>query len=99
MNTIETLEKKWLESLSRHWWVLLARRIAGVLFSVLLWSLLANESVETLIFAFAVYAFIDGLLQMWMAFFERKEKDNWLTLFLWGAGSVFVGFLIFLHPV
>ena len=98
MNTIQTLEKKWLESLSRHWWVLFGRGVAGVLFSILLWTLPANESVETLIFAFAVYALIDGLLQMWTAFFERKERDNWLILFLWGAGSVLVGFLVFFAP-
>ncbi len=98
MNTIQTLEKKWLESLSRNWWVLFGRGVAGVLFSILLWTLPANESVETLIFAFAVYALIDGLLQMWTAFFERKERDNWLIHFLWGAGSVLVGFLVFFAP-
>lgn len=98
MNTIQTLEQQWVESLSRHWWVIFCRGLVAIFFSILLWTLPANESIQTLILAFAIYAFVDGALQIWTAIFERKQRDNWIILLLWGGASVLVGILVFLAP-
>lgn len=98
MSQIEKVEKQWVETLSRHWWVLLLRGIASIVFGIMLWVLPAQESIETLILIFAVYAFVDGVLQIWTAITQRKQRENWIMLLVWGMVSIVASIVIFSAP-
>lgn len=98
MADIKLEEKQWLNSLSRQWGVLLSRGIAALLFAVALLVLPVEESIETLVFLFAIFVFIDGALQLITAVKERKHKQNWFILLLWGLVGIFAGIFTFYAP-
>lgn len=98
MDVKETLQNQLVGALARNWWILLLRGIASLLFGLMLWTLPVAESVETLILVFGVFAFVDGALQVWTALIERKERDNWLVLLLWGLVGIAAGVMTFAVP-
>ncbi|WP_051563821.1 HdeD family acid-resistance protein [Enterovibrio calviensis] len=98
MDSTEALAKQMVGVLSRNWWVLLLRGIASIVFGFMLWTLPAEESIETLVLVFGVYAFVDGSLQVWTALVERKDHDNWIVLLLWGAVGIAAGIMTFAVP-
>lgn len=40
----------------------------------------------------------DGLLQSWTAIIERKDRENWILLLLWGVVSIVAGIMTFTMP-
>ncbi|EOD78720.1 putative membrane protein [Grimontia indica] len=98
MEPTDTLQKQLVGALSRNWWVLLLRGIASIIFGFMLWTLPTEESVETLILVFGIFAFVDGALQVWTAIMERKERDNWVVLMLWGVVGIAAGIMTFTVP-
>ncbi|MBV7300796.1 HdeD family acid-resistance protein [Enterovibrio paralichthyis] len=98
MQPTETLQKQLVGALSRNWWVLLLRGIASIIFGFLLWTLPPGESIETMVLVFGAFAFIDGALQVWTALMERKERDNWVVLLLWGVVGIAAGIMTFSVP-
>ncbi|MDD1782995.1 HdeD family acid-resistance protein [Enterovibrio sp. ZSDZ35] len=98
MSTPETLARQMVSSLSKNWWVLALRGVASILFAVMLWTLPPQESVETLILVFGIFAFVDGSLQVWTAVMDRKSHDNWVVLVLWGLVGIAAGIMTFTVP-
>lgn len=98
MSTPETLARQMVSSLSKNWWVLALRGVAAVVFAVMLWTLPPQESIETLILVFGVFAFVDGSLQVWTAIMDRKSHDNWIVLVLWGVVGIAAGIMTFAVP-
>jgi uncharacterized membrane protein HdeD (DUF308 family) len=85
-----------LATMSRNWWVLLVRGIAAILFGIaaLIWPGLA---LVTLVFMFAAYAFIDGILNIIFALQHRNQSRWWVTL-IEGIIGVLAGIAAFLWP-
>lgn len=98
MESSETLHKQLAGALIRHWWVLLLRGIISIIFGLMLWTLPTVASIETLVLVFGIFVLADGLLQSWTAFIERKDRENWILLLLWGVVSVVAGILTFTMP-
>jgi uncharacterized membrane protein HdeD (DUF308 family) len=83
--------------LSRNWWVVLARGVAGVLFGIV--TLLAPTlSFSALVLVFGAYALADGVLAIVSAIRRRGSSDHWWVLLLEGLASVAVGVLTILVP-
>jgi uncharacterized membrane protein HdeD (DUF308 family) len=86
-----------VDVLSRNWWVVLLRGVAGVLFGII--TLLAPAlSFATLVLVFGAYAFADGVLTIASAIRRRGSSDRWWVLLLEGFASVAVGVLTILVP-
>ncbi|KXF82889.1 HdeD family acid-resistance protein [Enterovibrio coralii] len=98
MSTPETLAKQMVSSLSKNWWVLALRGVASIFFAIMLWTLPPQESIETLILVFGIFAFVDGSLQVWTALMDRKSHDNWVVLVLWGVVGIAAGIMTFTVP-
>ncbi|WP_158161806.1 HdeD family acid-resistance protein [Grimontia hollisae] len=98
MESSETLHEQLAGALIRHWWVLLLRGIISIIFGLMLWTLPTVASIETLVLVFGIFVLADGLLQSWTALIERKDRENWILLLLWGVVSVVAGILTFTMP-
>lgn len=98
MDKIEEFKNQWLDILSRNWWVLFLRGVTSLVFGLMLWVLPVDVSIETLILVVAIYVFVDGILQISTAITERKQRKDWLILFLWGVVSIVASVVIFLAP-
>jgi uncharacterized membrane protein HdeD (DUF308 family) len=86
-----------LETLSRNWWLLLLRGIAGIGFGVLafLWP---GITLLVLVFLFGAYALVDGALAVAAAFARRggRAPTGWLVLI--GVLGIAVGVATFFWP-
>lgn len=85
------------ELLSRHWWLVLLRGIAGVLFGIaaFAWPTL---TLLTLVTLFGIYAFADGIIAIWLSFTKREGQGYWWQMLLVGIVSLAAGVVTFLWP-
>jgi uncharacterized membrane protein HdeD (DUF308 family) len=85
-----------LESLTRNWWALALRGVAGILFGILtfVWP---GISLAALVFLFGAYAFADGVLAIVTAV-RRRGVDRWWLLVLQGIVGVGAGVVTWLWP-
>jgi uncharacterized membrane protein HdeD (DUF308 family) len=85
-----------LESLTRNWWALALRGVAGILFGILtfVWP---GISLAALVFLFGAYAFADGVLAIVTAV-RRRGVDRWWLLLLQGIVGVGAGVVTWLWP-
>ncbi len=95
---MESVEKQLVGALARNWWVLLLRGMVAVVFGVMAWTMPPSQSIETLVLVFGVFAFVDGSLQVWTALAERRERDNWVLLMMWGLVGIGAGVMTFSVP-
>lgn len=86
-----------LDSLTRHWWVLLLRGLAAIAFGVIAW-LWPALSVATLVLLFGIFAFADGALGLWSAITGPKGMEHRWLLALWGLAGLVAGALAVLAP-
>ena len=91
------VEKKLAAILFRNWWVLLLRGLVAIAFGVLVWFQPAM-SLAALVLLFGAYSMADGILSVWTAIAERKEREHWGLLLLGGLLGIGVGILTFLVP-
>ena len=86
-----------LEILSRNWWIVLIRGIAGVLFgiSALMWP---GITLAALVLLFGVYAFVDGAFAIGSAFSKRARSDRWWLLLIEGLLGVGAGLVAWFMP-
>lgn len=83
--------------LSRNWWVVLLRGVAGVLFGMV--TLVAPTlSFGVLVLGFGAYALADGILAILSAIRRRGSSDHWWVVLLEGFASVAVGVLTIVVP-
>lgn len=91
------VEKKLAAILFRNWWVLLLRGLVAIAFGVLIWFQ-PGISLAALVLLFGAYSMADGILGVWTAVTERKEREHWWLLLLEGLLGIGVGILTFFVP-
>jgi uncharacterized membrane protein HdeD (DUF308 family) len=85
-----------VDSLSRNWWAVSLRGLAGVLFGVITF-IAPGISLAALVLLFGAYAFADGVLAIVTAI-RRRGNDRWWMLLLEGLVGVTAGVLTLLWP-
>jgi len=86
-----------LSVLARHWWVLLLRGLAGIIFGVLafIWP---GITLTVLVLMFGAYAFVDGILAIIEGIRRHAQESNWWLLILEGIIGIAAGVVAFLWP-
>ena len=79
------------------WVTLLVRGIIAVLFGIaaFVWPGLTLLFLVTL---FGAYAFIDGIIAVYVSIQERSTVRYWWVLLLEGIAGIIIGILTFIHP-
>jgi uncharacterized membrane protein HdeD (DUF308 family) len=85
-----------LDSLSRNWWAVMLRGLAGILFAIITFFAPAI-SLAALVLLFGAYAFADGVLAVVTAV-RRRGADRWALLLLEGIVGIAAGVLTLLWP-
>jgi uncharacterized membrane protein HdeD (DUF308 family) len=86
-----------IEWIARHWWALVLRGIAGVIFGIIAFISPAI-SLAALVILFGAYAFIDGVFSLVAAARRHGTSDHWWALLLEGVTGVAAGILTLLWP-
>lgn len=84
-------------TLARHWWVLLLRGLAAIVFA-LLTSAQPDIALAALVLLFGAYVLIEGVLGVGNAIAARRDNREWWLLLLWAVAGVVVGVLTFMRP-
>jgi uncharacterized membrane protein HdeD (DUF308 family) len=85
-----------VDSLSRNWWAVSLRGLAGILFGIIAF-IAPGISLAALVLLFGAYAFADGVLAIVTAI-RRRGNDRWGMLLLEGLVGVAAGVLTLLWP-
>ena len=85
-----------VDSLSRNWWAVSLRGLAGILFGIITF-IAPGISLAALVLLFGAYAFADGVLAVVTAI-RRRGNDRWGMLLLEGLVGVAAGVLTLLWP-
>jgi uncharacterized membrane protein HdeD (DUF308 family) len=81
-----------LDEFSQHWWVLLLRGIFAIAFGLMAFAL-PGLTLLTLVLIFGSYAFLDGMMAIWVG-----ARSKGYSLMLLGLVGVIVGFYTFVSP-
>ena len=79
------------------WWVFLLKGIVGILFGLTA-LLMPGLAVASLVMAFGVYAFVDGISTLWAAIRGRKIDSRWWWLAIEGLLGVIIGWMAISSP-
>jgi uncharacterized membrane protein HdeD (DUF308 family) len=85
-----------VDSLSRNWWAVSLRGLAGILFGIITFFA-PGISLAALVLLFGAYALVDGVLAIVSAV-RRRGADRWWLLLLEGIVGIGAGVLTFLWP-
>lgn len=85
-----------LDSLTRNWWAIVLRGIAGILFGLITFFA-PGISLAALVLLFGAYAFADGVLAIVTAV-RRRGADRWWLLLLEGLAGIAAGIVTLLWP-
>jgi uncharacterized membrane protein HdeD (DUF308 family) len=85
-----------LDGLSRNWWAVVLRGVAGILFGIITF-IAPVISLATLVLLWGAYAFVDGVLAIVTAV-RRRGADRWWLLVLEGIAGVIAGILTLIWP-
>jgi uncharacterized membrane protein HdeD (DUF308 family) len=85
-----------VDSLSRNWWAVSLRGLAGILFGIITFFA-PGISLAALVLLFGAYAFADGVLAIVSAV-RRRGTDRWWLLLLNGLVGIAAGVLTLLWP-
>jgi uncharacterized membrane protein HdeD (DUF308 family) len=85
-----------VDSLSRNWWAVSLRGLAGILFGIITFFA-PGISLAALVLLFGAYALVDGVLAIVSAV-RRRGADRWWLLLLEGLVGIAAGVLTFLWP-
>jgi uncharacterized membrane protein HdeD (DUF308 family) len=84
-----------LHTLARHWWTLVLRGIAALIFALLAF-LMPGITILVLVLLFGFYAIVDGVVNL-IAAFRAGVRSHWFML-LEGLVSVAAGILTLVWP-
>src|SRR5262245_52572788 len=86
-----------LEDVSDHWWVILLRGIAAVIFGVLafIWP---STALLALVFVWGAYAIVDGAFALYMTYLAARQELRWWPYLLEGLLGVGAGVIAFARP-
>lgn len=85
--------------LARHWWAILIRGVAAILFGVLTF-VLPGVTLAVMVLLFGAYAVVDGIFAL-VAAARGRDRDlgrSWWTLVLEGLLSIAAGIVTFAWP-
>jgi uncharacterized membrane protein HdeD (DUF308 family) len=84
--------------LTRNWWVVTLRGVAGVLFGLLafFWP---GITLASLVLLFGAYIFVDGVFTIAAAVRSAGENERWGMLLFEGVLGVIGGILTFILPI
>jgi uncharacterized membrane protein HdeD (DUF308 family) len=82
---------------TRNWWALVVRGVAGILFGAFA-LLMPATAFAVLVLAFGVYAFVDGVFSIVAALRDARGDRGWWTLLLSGVAGVLAGLAAFVAP-
>jgi uncharacterized membrane protein HdeD (DUF308 family) len=86
-----------IDTLSRNWWVIALRGVAGILFGIVAF-LAPGITIAALVLAFGVYALVDGVLAIVSAIRRRHADERpWWFLFE-GIAGILAGVVTLLWP-
>lgn len=85
------------QSMAQSWWVYALRGVAAILFGVLALAL-PETTILALVLIFGIYALIDGVLAVIIAFRIRKVVDQWWVVLLEGLVGILVGIIALVYP-
>ena len=85
-----------LDSLTRNWWAVALRGLAGILFGIITF-VSPGISLAALVLLFGAYAFADGVLSIVSAV-RRRGADRWWLLLLQGVVGIGAGVVTLLWP-
>ena len=85
-----------LDSLTRNWWAVALRGLAGILFGIITF-VSPGISLAALVLLFGAYAFADGVLSIVSAV-RRRGADRWWLLLLQGIVGIGAGVVTVLWP-
>lgn len=87
-----------VRQLSRsYWWMLLVRAIVALLFGIV--AIISPAfALLFLVYLFAAYVLIDGILAVVVALQERTAYSRWWVLLLGGISGIILGLLAFFWP-
>ena len=83
--------------MARHWWVLLIRGIAAIIFGILAF-LNPADALAALLLLWAAYALVDGVFTIIAGFRGREANNRWWVIVLEGVVSVLAGIGAYLYP-
>jgi len=86
-----------VDTLSRNWWVVLLRGLAGILFGVSTFFA-PGISLAALVLVYGAYAFADGVLAIVSGIRRRGTSDRWWLLLLEGVVGVIAGLVTLFWP-
>jgi uncharacterized membrane protein HdeD (DUF308 family) len=85
-----------VDSLSRNWWAVSLRGLAGILFGIITF-VAPGISLAAVVLLFGAYAFADGVLAIVSAV-RRRGTDRWWLLLIEGLVGIAAGVLTLLWP-
>ncbi len=86
-----------VDSLSRNWWVIVLRGLAGMTFGLVTFFA-PGISLAALVLVFGAYAFADGVLAIISAIRRERPGDRWWLLLLEGIAGIGAGIVTLLWP-
>ncbi|HZF27219.1 MAG TPA: HdeD family acid-resistance protein [Steroidobacteraceae bacterium] len=86
-----------LELLSRHWWTLVLRGIAAIVFGLLAWFS-PGITLAVLVLFFGAYVLVDGVIALYSALSKRSQAESRWLVGLLGALGILIGVLTLGHP-
>ena len=83
--------------LSHYWWVLLLRGAFAILFGIVALTY-PGITLGSLVLYFAAFAFVDGISNVFHAFFGREDNESWWVLLFEGLLGIAFGVITFQAP-
>ena len=85
-----------LTYLSKHWWLLLLRGVAAIIFGLLAWSV-PGITLWAVVVLFGAYAIVDGVIAIANSFSNAGGRHRW-SMLLMGLVGVGAGVIAFGWP-
>ncbi|HEV7990484.1 MAG TPA: HdeD family acid-resistance protein [Gemmatimonadaceae bacterium] len=85
------------DALSRNWWAVVLRGVAGVLFGIVAFFT-PGITLTALVFLFGAYALADGVFAITSAIRRHGSADHWWVLLIEGIIGVAAGLAAFAWP-
>ena len=78
-----------LQSIAKSWWLYALRGVAAIIFGVLAFTR-PGATILALVLVFGIYAVIDGVLAVIVAFQMREVANRWWVVLLEGLAGILV---------
>lgn len=85
------------QTAQHNWWLLLLRGVFAIIFGIIA-LVFPGIALLALIYIFAAYAFLDGILAVIVAISERRSLPRWGWLLVEGLAGIVIGILAFAWP-